>query len=58
MELEMPSQRNSFASSHASFGMLKWGKTTFGLGLSYIISQRTVCKDNKKADIMTAGLKF
>lgn len=28
----------------------------FGLGLSNLVSQRTVCKDNKKVVIVTTGL--
>lgn len=46
--------------SHASsFGMLKQSKITFGLGLKCSIeSRRTVCKDNRKAAIMNAGLKI
>ena len=39
--------------------MLKQRKTTFGLGLSNLVPcERTVYKDNKKADIITTGLKL
>ena len=37
------------------FGMLKQGKITFELGLNNLVSQRSVCKDNKKAVTMITG---
>ena len=36
--------------------MLKQGKITSGLGLSILVSQRTVCKEKKKAVIVTKGM--
>ena len=43
--------------------MLKQGKVTFGLGLSNLTSQKSVCKGDKRADtnaagLMTTGLKI
>lgn len=53
-----PSRRNCLARlGPQSFGMLKQSKITFGLGLKCSIeSRRTVCKDNRKADVTTTGL--
>lgn len=39
-----------------SFGKLKQGKITFGLDLSNFVPQRTVCKENKKAVMMTTAI--
>ena len=39
-----------------NLGMLKQGNITFGLVLSKLMTQRTICKDNKKAVIMTTRL--
>lgn len=36
--------------------MLRQDKVAFGLGLHNLVSQRTVCKDDEKADVMTATL--
>lgn len=38
--------------------MLTQGEITRGLGLERLVSQRTVCKDNKEAAVVTTGLKF
>lgn len=57
MESELPSQRNCLAHLMLqTLGMLKQGKITSGLGLNSIVSERTDCKDYKKADIMTTRL--
>lgn len=59
MELELPTQRNCLARlTPQTFGILKPGKATFALGLSNAVSQRPVCKDDKKADMMATELKI
>lgn len=40
----------------ANLWMLRWDKTTFGLGLSNLTSQRTIYKASERADVMTPGL--
>lgn len=58
MQLEQPFQKNCLVRlMHQSFGMLKRDKITFRLGLKQPCVQRTVCRDNENADIMTTGLK-
>lgn len=44
-------------SSASTPWMLKQAKVPCRLGLSNIVSQRTVCKDNRNADTMTTRLK-
>lgn len=60
MELELPCQRNCLECFHSQiFGTLGQGKITFELGLSNLVSQKTICKDNKKAHIyITIGMKI
>lgn len=41
-----------------NFGMFELGKITFRLGQSKNEFKTTVCKSNKKADILTTGLKI
>lgn len=57
MELELPSLRNCLVPLlPQTFGMLKQGQITLGLGLKqHCVPKKTVCKNNKKADIMTYG---
>lgn len=38
--------------------MMKHDKMTPALGLSNTVSQRAVCRDNKKADVKTPELKM
>lgn len=50
MEPELPRQRNCLACFHSRIsGMLEQGKITFELGPSNLVSQKTICKENKKA---------
>lgn len=58
MKWELPCQKNCLVHlMPQTFGTLKWGKITSGIGLTQPCVQRTVCKDNKNVDIMTTGLK-
>lgn len=57
MELELPSQRYCLACMMSqTFGILNHSKIIFEIGLSKLLPQRTVCKDNKTVSIMTTGL--
>lgn len=59
MELELPSQRNCRARlTPQTFGMFNLGKRTSRRGQSNIVSQRSACKANRKADILTTKLKI
>lgn len=42
----------------SSFGRLKRGQNNLWTGPKQPVSQRTVCKDNKKAVMMTIELKI
>ena len=49
MKPELPSQRNCLACLRLqTFGMLKQGQVTFGLGQNHIMSPRTVCRHKRK----------
>lgn len=62
--MELLCQRNCLTCLiHQIFGILKQGKITFGLVVNNIVSQRTVCQDNKQSviltcELMTTGLKI
>lgn len=59
MQSELPSQRNCLARlTPQTFGMFKLGKRTSRLGQSNIVSQRSTCKANRKADILTTRNSF
>lgn len=56
MESQSPSQRKCLAHlTPQMFGRFEWGKITFGLGQSNMVFQTTICKANKKADILRTG---
>lgn len=52
--------KNCLACFHSQiFGTLEQRKITFGLGPSNLVSQKTICKDNKKAHTyITTGLNI
>lgn len=61
MERELPSPRPCPArllSYTSSLGLLEQGRITFAPGLGNLVPQRTVCKDNQKADMMTSRLEI
>lgn len=57
MELKTASQKNCLARlASRLFEMFHLSKITFGLGQTNIIFQATICKVDKKADILTTRL--
>lgn len=58
MEPALPSQGSCLAGLEPQIsGMLKQGKKTFGPGLGQSCFPNAVCKDHRKADTGTTGLK-
>ena len=54
MESEPSPQRHCHLPAQI-FSMTELGKMTFGLGQNDIVLQTTVCKGNRKTDILTTG---
>lgn len=58
MEPELPCQTNRLACFPSQiFGMSEKDKISFGLRLSNLVSQKTICNDDKNAGTMSTGLK-
>ena len=58
MESELPTwEKRPARPTPPAFGMLETGQVTPELGQTNMEFHTTVCKGNRKADVLTAGLK-